>query len=145
MYIQGTWVAQSVKPPILDFGSGHKLRVMRSGRTLGSAMSVQPVWDSFSPPSASPIPAFSTKKEGKKSVFLLPTSPLKRAQIIRFLYAPNNSSPYNLQHWCLPITQISRLFSLGPKECSVAINVCRNGQEKNPFFPIRQLLFFFFF
>ena len=27
--IQGTWVAQPVKYPTLDFGSGHNLRVLR--------------------------------------------------------------------------------------------------------------------
>ena len=37
--IQDTWVAQSVKPPTLDFSSDHGLRVMRSSPVSGSALS----------------------------------------------------------------------------------------------------------
>ena len=33
---QGAWVAQSVKRPTLDFGSGHDLTVVRSSLASGS-------------------------------------------------------------------------------------------------------------
>ena len=34
-------MAQVIKHPTLDFGSGHDLRVMRSSPTLGSVFSVE--------------------------------------------------------------------------------------------------------
>ena len=37
----GTWVAQSVKPPTLDFSSGHDLRVVRLSPTLGSVLGME--------------------------------------------------------------------------------------------------------
>ena len=45
----GTWVAQSVKHSTLDINSGHDLAVVRYSPTSGSALSVEPVWDSLSP------------------------------------------------------------------------------------------------
>ena len=39
--IQGAWMAQLVKRPTLDFGSGHDLMV-------GDAGSMDPAWDSLS-------------------------------------------------------------------------------------------------
>ena len=36
---RGTWVAQSVRHLILDFGSGHGLRVLGSSLELGSVLS----------------------------------------------------------------------------------------------------------
>jgi len=39
---QGAWVAQSVKCPTLDFGSGHDLRVGRLSPILGSVLGVEP-------------------------------------------------------------------------------------------------------
>ena len=54
----GTWVAQLVKHPTLDFGSGHDLRVMRLSRVSGSVLGVEPAYDFLSPfPSAPPCPA----------------------------------------------------------------------------------------
>ena len=41
-------MAQSVKHPTLDFSSGHDLQVMGWGPTMGSMLSVEPVWDSVS-------------------------------------------------------------------------------------------------
>ena len=38
----GTWVAESVERPTLDFGSGHDPRVVGSGPSSGSVMSVEP-------------------------------------------------------------------------------------------------------
>ena len=38
----GAWVAQSVKCPTLDFGSGHYLRILRSSPTLDSVLGVEP-------------------------------------------------------------------------------------------------------
>ena len=47
---RGTWVAQSVKHLTLDFGSYHDLtQFVRSCPTLGSALSMKPVWDSLFP------------------------------------------------------------------------------------------------
>ena len=39
-------MAQAVKHPTLDFGSGHDLRVMRSNTALGSVLSMETAWDS---------------------------------------------------------------------------------------------------
>ena len=38
---RGTWVAQWVEHPTLDFGSGHDLRVMRLSPKLGSTVRVK--------------------------------------------------------------------------------------------------------
>ena len=46
---RGAWVAQSVKCPVLGFGSGHDLRIMRLSPTLGAVLSTE----SPSPPPAS--------------------------------------------------------------------------------------------
>jgi len=48
--LKGTWVAQSMKCPTLDFCSGHDLRVLGSSPVhgVGSALSVESAWDSFS-------------------------------------------------------------------------------------------------
>ena len=43
---QGTWAAQPVQHPTLDFGSGRNLRVMRSSPMSDSALSVESTWDS---------------------------------------------------------------------------------------------------
>ena len=44
----GTWVAQSVKRPLLDFGSGHDLMVQESEPRIGLFTGrVEPAWDSF--------------------------------------------------------------------------------------------------
>ena len=65
----GDWVAQSVKQPTLDFGSGHDLMVHEfEPRTGLWAGSMELAWDSF-PPSLCPSPALSltVDKETKKS------------------------------------------------------------------------------
>ena len=53
----GASVTQLVEwSPTPDFSSGHDLRVVRSILELGSALSVEPAWDSLSPsPSAPPL------------------------------------------------------------------------------------------
>ena len=38
----GAWVAQSVKRPTLDFGSGHDLIIVRLSPAVGSVLSVEP-------------------------------------------------------------------------------------------------------
>ena len=38
----GTWVAQSVERPTLDFGSGHDPRVVGSSPASGSVLSMKP-------------------------------------------------------------------------------------------------------
>ena len=60
----GTWVAQSVKLPTLDFGSGGDLMVCEIEPCVGLCDdSVQPAWDSLSPsPSAPPLLALSLSK-----------------------------------------------------------------------------------
>ena len=58
-YWRGAWVAQLVKHPTLDFSSGHDLSV--SGSEPCTALctdSVQPAWDSLSPP-LSALPPFA--------------------------------------------------------------------------------------
>jgi len=37
----GAWVAQSVKHPTLDFGSGHELRVVSSSPAWGSTLGME--------------------------------------------------------------------------------------------------------
>ena len=44
----GAGVAQLVKYPILDFSSGHNLRVMRSSPVSGLALGIEPTQDSLS-------------------------------------------------------------------------------------------------
>ena len=47
---QHAWVAQSVKHPTLDFGSGHGLTVCEFEPCIGlCADSAQPAWDSLCP------------------------------------------------------------------------------------------------
>ena len=45
---RGTWVAQSIKHPTLDFSSGHDLTVVRLSPTLSSTLSMESAWDSLS-------------------------------------------------------------------------------------------------
>ena len=50
-------MAQSVKGPTLDFGSGHDLRVPEFKPRVGlCADSVEPAWDSLSPSLSLPTP-----------------------------------------------------------------------------------------
>ena len=44
----GTWMAQSVEHPTLDFGSGHDLRVLGSSPTSNSMLSGESAPDSLS-------------------------------------------------------------------------------------------------
>ena len=56
----GTWVAQLVKRPTLEFGSGPDLRVVSSSLTLGSVLGVEPAWGSLlSLPRSPPPPLLS--------------------------------------------------------------------------------------
>ena len=45
---RGAWVAQSVEPLTLDFGSGHDPRVVASSPVSGSTLSIEPAYDSLS-------------------------------------------------------------------------------------------------
>ena len=50
MFLQGTWVAQSVKRPTVDFGSGQDLMVGKLELCIRlCADSAEPDWDSLSP------------------------------------------------------------------------------------------------
>ena len=60
---KGSWVAQSVERPTLDFSSGRGPRVVGSGPTSGSLLSVEPAWDSFSP--SAPLSRSYTLKNKK--------------------------------------------------------------------------------
>ena len=51
-------MAQSIEHP-LDFGSGHDVMVVGSSTTSGSALGVEPAWDSLSPSSPTPFAHFS--------------------------------------------------------------------------------------
>ena len=76
----GHLVAQSVKQPTLDFGSGNDLRVLGASPALGY-MCMQGVFLRFSPsPFAPPLPThtlphflkkifFSAVKQAKKKIF----------------------------------------------------------------------------
>ena len=53
--VRGAWVAQSVKRPTLDFGSGHDLVVHEFEPHVGLwADSVEPAWDALSPSLSAP-------------------------------------------------------------------------------------------
>ena len=58
MYVcWGTWVAQLVKHPTLNFSSGHDLRVCGFEPRIGlCADSAEPAWDSLSLPLSLPLP-----------------------------------------------------------------------------------------
>ena len=45
---RGAWVAQQVKQLTPDSGSGHDLMILRPSPALGSALSMEPAWDSLS-------------------------------------------------------------------------------------------------
>lgn len=61
-------MAQSVKHPIPDFGSGHNLRVVRSSPASGSTLSMEPAWDFLSPSLTPSSPDISLKKKKKKKL-----------------------------------------------------------------------------
>ena len=52
----GTWVAQSVKWPTLDFGSGNESHSCETEPQVGSVLDVVPAWDSLSPSLSLPLP-----------------------------------------------------------------------------------------
>ena len=47
-------MAQSIKCPTLDLGSGHDLRAVRLSLVSGSALGMEPAWDSLSPSAPPP-------------------------------------------------------------------------------------------
>ena len=54
---QGAWVAQLVKCPTFDFGSGHDLGICESEPCVGLCIdSEEPAWDSLSPSLSAPPP-----------------------------------------------------------------------------------------
>ena len=64
MYMEGTWVAQSVECMTLDLGSGHDLRVVGSSPVSGSTLSMDV--DSLSLSPSTPSPAHMLSKIKKK-------------------------------------------------------------------------------
>lgn len=71
--MHGVWVAQLVKFPTLDFGSGHDLKVLRSSPVSGSALGGESARDSLSPspsdPLSVPSPAFSLSNKYINKIF----------------------------------------------------------------------------
>ena len=64
---RGTWLAQSVEHPTLDFGSGHDLTVHEfKPRVRLCADSTEPAWDSWSPSLSAPPPLMLCLKLKKK-------------------------------------------------------------------------------
>ena len=57
-------MAQSVECLMLDFGSGHDPSIVGSSPASGSALSVEPAWDSLSLPSA-PFPRIMLSLKNK--------------------------------------------------------------------------------
>ena len=55
---EGAWVAESVKCPTLDFGSGHDLKVVRSSPKLGSALMARSLRGILSLPFSLTLPCF---------------------------------------------------------------------------------------
>ena len=49
-------MAHSVEHLTSDFGSGHEIMVMGLGPMSGSALSMEPAWDSLSPSFSLPLP-----------------------------------------------------------------------------------------
>ena len=67
--MRGTWMAQSLEHPTLDFDSGHFPRVMGSSPGLGSALSVESAYDSLPlplSPACSLSPSLKRKKKKEK-------------------------------------------------------------------------------
>ena len=65
--VGGAWVAQSVKRPTLDFGSGHDLTVREKEPHVGlCADGVEPAWDSLSLPLSLPLPCSYLLSQNKK-------------------------------------------------------------------------------
>ena len=62
----GTWVAQWVKHPTLDFSSGHDLMVSEFELHVGPrAVSMEPAWDFVSPPTPAPPEAVLSLSQNK--------------------------------------------------------------------------------
>ena len=69
LFDRGAWVAQLVKGPILDFGSGHDLTVKGSSPTSGFELSVEPAWDSLCAPlSVPPLLSRSLSQNKEKAL-----------------------------------------------------------------------------
>ena len=64
-------MAQPVEWPALDFSSGHDLRVLESSPTLGSALSMEPAWDSLPPSPLSLYPTCALSNKFRTIVFLV--------------------------------------------------------------------------
>ena len=65
----GTWVAQSIEHPALDFSSGHDPRVVGSSPTLGSVVGMEPAFEILFPSPSSRLPqlcALSLSLSNKK-------------------------------------------------------------------------------
>ena len=73
----GTWVAQSVEHPTLDFDSGHDPRVMGSSPALGPVLSMEPAWDSLSLSLCPLPPLVLTLSLSKKKMIIIIINKIK--------------------------------------------------------------------
>ena len=71
-------MAQLVKHPPFDFGSGHDLRVMRWSPVLGSRLGVESAEDALSPSTPPPACFLSKKRKRKKETKRDITKKLKK-------------------------------------------------------------------
>ena len=76
------WVAQSVECPTLGFGSGHGARVMGSSPKSGSALRLEPAWDSLSLSFSLSLPVSPTR------ALSLSLSPLSQKKLKRIIHRP---------------------------------------------------------
>ena len=66
---RGAWVAQLVKHPILDFGSGHDLMVHELEPHIEfSTDSLEPAWESLSPSLSAPPPHVLSLSQKKSTL-----------------------------------------------------------------------------
>ena len=59
-------MVQLVKPLTLGFSSGHDLNVVRLSLVSGSALDVEPAWDSLSPSLSLPLSPTQSLKERER-------------------------------------------------------------------------------
>lgn len=82
----GTWMAQSIKHPTLDFRWGPDLRGVTSSPMLGSALIVEPAWDSLPPHLCSPTPALYLSLSLSQKKFIILRRMMKSMLLIIFIH-----------------------------------------------------------
>lgn len=79
-------MAQSIKHPTLDFRWGPDLRGVRSSPVLGSALIVEPAWDSLPPHLCSPTPALYLSLSLSQKKFIILRRMMKSMLLIIFIH-----------------------------------------------------------